>query len=118
MDSNMGLSSCLSCIASCCRLEIDLTRVEYEKIKIIGFLKVLKTRADIFIEEYPQYEIRREFLNSKFKESYAIIDKNDDGYCKLLDEETRLCKIYDSRPSVCSDYEVDGIRCKKIKKLN
>jgi Fe-S-cluster containining protein len=118
MDSDMGLNSCLSCIASCCRLEIDLTKNEYEKIKSIGFLKMLKTRADMFIEEYPQYEIRREFLNNKFRETYAIIDKGEDGYCKLLDRETRLCKIYSSRPSVCADYEVDGIRCKKIKELN
>lgn len=84
----------------------------------MGFVGVLKTRTDIFIEQYPSYEIRRDFLNKKNKETFAIIKKSKDGYCKFLDEETRLCKIYSSRPFVCADYEADGVKCKGIKKLN
>ena len=75
----------------------------------------MEKESDKFIEKYPDYEKRREFLEEMYSNTYATIKKGEDGYCIFLDRETRLCSIYDRRPAACSDFSNESKRCKKIR---
>ena len=115
-DMDSGINPCLNCIGSCCKPEVDVTREEYEDLKSKGYEKEIQTRSEIFIKRYPGYENVVDVLNSMYGESFAILSKSEDGFCRLLDRATRLCSIYDSRPKVCRDFEVNSNRCNSIKK--
>jgi Fe-S-cluster containining protein len=112
----MGLNPCTDCVGSCCKLEIDINKAEYKKLKQLGHSKALTTRSDIFIKEYPHHSDKRDFLDKMNGETFAIIKKGPDGFCQLLNAELRECSVYENRPKVCRDYEANGPRCKKIKK--
>jgi Fe-S-cluster containining protein len=111
----MEINACINCKSNCCKLEIDLTKKEFFNLNKLGLGRNLKKRSIIFTDRYPNYANRISFLDKMYEENHAIILKNPDGFCQLLDMETRLCSIYDNRPEVCKVYEVDGVRCKKIK---
>ena len=50
-----------------------------------------------------------------YKDNYAEMKKDDDGYCNLLDKKTMLCSVYEYRPKICKDYSNN--KCKKIRLL-
>ena len=41
--------------------------------------------------------------------------RGDDGYCNLLDKETKLCTVYEIRPETCKNYK--NTQCTKIRKI-
>lgn len=111
----MEVNSCLNCVASCCRLEIDINESEYNNLREITDIENLITRTEKFIASYPSYKGKEIEINKMYGETFALIQKGTDGFCSLLDRKTRLCKVYENRPKVCVDYGVDSLRCKKIK---
>ena len=114
MDNSVN--PCLSCVSSCCKLEVDITKDEHTAMLSNGLGYGLTARADTFIDQYPQYEDKREHVVNMFGDNYATIDKADSGFCVFLDPQTRLCTVYDHRPSVCVDYQNNTAECKKIRK--
>lgn len=111
----MEINTCINCKSNCCKLEINLTKKEFFNLSKLGLGENLKKRSIIFIDEYPDYHNRVDFLDKMYKENFAIILKNEQGFCQLLNMDSKFCSIYDNRPEVCKVYEVDGVRCKKIK---
>lgn len=114
--TDMEVKTCKDCLSTCCKPEVDVTKKEYNSLKAKGYKKEMTTRTDIFLEDNPSYENRRGYLDDMYNEMFAIINKGDDGFCRLLDRVTRLCTIYDSRPKVCRDFEVNSNRCNSMKK--
>lgn len=112
----MEIKSCFDCVGSCCKLTVDLTRKEYNKLKELGHENAMETKTDVFIQEYPQYEKRRDYLDDIHKDVFAVLKKEKGGFCVLLNQNTRLCTIYENRPSPCVDYEMNSLRCNSIKK--
>lgn len=114
------INSCLDCISSCCILEVFITKEDSETLTKIDLNESFTTSTDAFIKENPKFEKRREFLDNMYNDSklqqYAKMNKNEDGYCVLLNRETRLCSIYENRPQVCKDFSDKSKRCKKIRK--
>ena len=47
---------------------------------------------------------------------FATLKQGEDGYCVLLDRETRLCSVYDQRPAACVEFSNESERCKKLRK--
>ena len=115
INSNMEVNPCFNCVGSCCKPEVDLSRNEYEQLKEKGHGLAMQTRTDIFIIDNPNYEKRRGFLNEMYASMFAILTKGEDGFCLLLDRNTRLCSIYNDRPKACRDFESNGPRCKNLK---
>lgn len=107
---------CLKCTNSaCCRLEIEVDRLEFEKFKDLDLSKHFETRADSFIKNEPRYKDHKELFNKMYKNNFATLKKEADGLCVLLDRATMKCKIYSDRPKVCKDYKQN--RCAKIRTL-
>ena len=112
----MEINPCLNCISSCCKLEVDITKEEYETLVSLGHSKALLKRSETFIKENPLYKNKESFLDNMYGEDYATIKKEQDGFCSLLDKDTRLCSCYSDRPKVCRDFSNSSETCKKIKK--
>jgi len=112
----MGINNCITCLGSCCKLEIDLTKKEFLKLKSLGYEKEIIKRSELFINQYPNYLDKLSFLDNMYGDCFAILKKSKDGFCKLLDKKTRLCSIYEDRPKVCKDFSSKSQRCKNLKK--
>lgn len=111
----MGVD-CLKCINSaCCKLVVEVSYNEYKEFERKGLQDHFTTHIDTFLKKFPKLEDKREFLKDNYLENYAELNKNDNQYCVLLDEKTKLCSIYEDRPKVCRDYKTN--RCDKIRKL-
>ena len=111
----MGLD-CLKCINSaCCKLVVEVSYDEYKQFEKKGLHIYFTRRIDTFLKKYPKLESKREFLESNYSKNYAELNKKEDEYCILLDEETKLCSIYEDRPEVCKKYQTN--RCEKIREL-
>jgi len=77
----MGVD-CLKCINSaCCKLVVEVSRVEYKEYNF-------KTHVDDFLNRFPRLENKREYLKKHYNDNYAELNKNKDGFCVLLDEKT------------------------------
>lgn len=113
---NMEVRPCNGCVSSCCSLEVDITKTEFNTLEKLGHIDSIITRSEIFIKEFPQYKNRRDFLDEMNGDTFAVIKQRPDGFCQLLDVESRLCSVYDNRPNVCRDFEANGPMCKSIKK--
>lgn len=111
----MEVNKCLGCFANCCKLKIDINKSEYERLNKLKLSKMLIKQSEIFIQKNEEYKGKEEFIDYMYNDDFAIIKKGDDGFCVLLDRETRLCSIYEDRPKCCIEYESNGLRCKKIK---
>lgn len=108
----MGID-CLKCINSaCCSLTIRVDRREYQK-----FPKSIKdaflTNTKKFLNENPKYLKREACLDEMYKDDFAVMNKESDGLCVLLDRDTMKCSEYDDRPDVCKAYKTN--RCEKIR---
>lgn len=112
----MEINHCLNCVASCCTLIIDINKKEYNKLKSLNLENNLIKQSEIFTNKNPNYKGKELFFDKMYKEDFAIIKKGKDGFCSLLNRETRLCGIYENRPKCCRDYQSNGKRCKEIKK--
>jgi Fe-S-cluster containining protein len=112
----MEINDCAGCVASCCKLLIDITEKEYLHLKSLNLSKNLLRQSQMFTQQNPAYKGKEDFLDKMYKDDFATIKKSDDGFCSLLDRKTRLCSIYNNRPKCCKDYESNGKRCQKIKK--
>ena len=113
---NMEVNSCLSCVASCCKLVVEIDKADYSKLVDLGHEDIMTKQSEIFISNNPSYKIREKFLDEKFYlNNFAIIEKGTDGFCKLLDRKTRLCTIYENRPKTCSEFSNESLACKNIK---
>ena len=107
---------CLKCVNSaCCKLDVEVDRLEFQRFKALRLDKYFETRTDIFIKKEPRYNEQTEILNKMYEANFAILKKGKDGLCVLLDRETMKCKIYEDRPKVCKDYTTS--RCGKIRIL-
>ena len=112
----MGVDNCMNCVSSCCKLEIDLNKKEYLNLKNLGYSQEIVKRSELFINAYPNYFDKISFLDDMYGNEFAILKKNNDGFCKLLDKKTRLCSIYENRPKVCREFSNESKRCKNLKK--
>lgn len=112
----MGVSKCLDCISSCCRLEVDLTKVEYDFLTSIGKGENITSRVDTFIQANRVYSLTKmeRVVEQMFGDEYAFLNKSEDGYCELLNRKTRLCSIYENRPKVCRDFSNESKRCEFV----
>jgi len=111
----MEINNCLNCIGSCCKLEVDITKKEYENISNLGLEKNILKRSDIFLKDYPNYSNRTKFLDKMYKNNFAKLKRSNDGFCELLNKDTRICSIYENRPNVCKEYSNNSTSCKKIR---
>ena len=107
---------CLKCVNSaCCKLDVEIDRLEFQRFKALRLDEYFETRTDIFIKKEPRYNEQTEILNKMYEANFAILKKGKDGLCVLLDRDSMKCKIYEDRPKVCKDYTTD--RCTKIRIL-
>ncbi|MDP2694890.1 MAG: YkgJ family cysteine cluster protein [Gallionella sp.] len=86
----MTVISCISCKASCCRLEV-----------------MLMGDDDIPVN-----------LTEQDKWGGWIMKRLDDGWCSALNRNTMLCTIYERRPLICRDYQVGDSDCIKERLLH
>ena len=111
------MSDCLRCINSgCCKLIIEIDREEYESLKP-EIQNEFELKRDIFLNENPRFRnvIPDNELDNMFRDLYAVMKKESDGYCKFLNRETMLCSVYEDRPKVCREYK--NTKCEKIRKI-
>jgi Fe-S-cluster containining protein len=109
-------SICLNCVASCCKLVVEIDKIDYNKLVGLGHKDIMTKQSEIFIRNNPSYKIKEKFLDEKlYVNNFAIIGKGKDGFCKLLDRETRLCTIYENIPKTCSEFSNESLTCKNIK---
>lgn len=113
--TDMEVDSCKSCHSNCCSLEVDLTKSDYDKLKLLGKSFHATKRSDLFIRENPQYTDKIGYLDEMYGHTFAVINQGEDGYCNFLDRRTRLCTIYNNRPSICRDFQFNNSLCKQIK---
>lgn len=76
-------TTCDSCPAICCRLEV---------------LLVTDTGVP------PRYTRGN-------RDGVPTMDRLADGWCAALDRATMRCRIYDARPLVCREFAMDGPEC-------
>jgi len=107
--------NCQNCISSCCKLEVDLNEHEYKELCKLGVKESMATRAEMFIANNPMYADKKDFLNAMYGDTFAIIKKDNKGFCQLLDDKNRMCAVYEHRPQICRDYQMNGERCNSIK---
>lgn len=112
----MEVNRCLSCISSCCALEVEINREGYNKIKAIGLSSLCTKHSHAFIAKNPKYRDKESFLDNLYRDNFAILNKKKSGFCVFLNEQTRLCSIYQNRPDVCKDFLNTSEHCKKIYK--
>lgn len=112
----MEINPCIKCVGSCCKLEVDVTRAEHKELVDKGHESAMVTNTDIFVKNNPAYESKKTFLDDMYSELFATILKDSQGFCVMLNRDTSLCSIYEDRPRVCRDYEINGKRCKALKK--
>jgi len=108
---------CLKCINSgCCKLIIEIDREEYESLKP-EIQNEFELKRDIFLSQNPRFQniIPEEELDNMFRDLYAVMKKQSDGYCKFLNRETMICSVYEDRPNVCREYK--NTKCEKIREL-
>jgi len=111
----MGINACLNCVSTCCKLEIDLTKEDYERLKSMGKEYAAVKASDFFLLSFPEYKSKKEFLDNLYSDMYATLKKDSSGYCVFLDQDTRLCTIYENRPQVCREYSNNSKHCKNIR---
>lgn len=104
---------CTKCTAECCRVyEVEITRDEYDALS--DHASVITKKSDQFVELFPDFTAKQSLLDKLLSDGFAILDKGRDGYCQLLDRDTRLCTVYNRRPRACKEYKTDrcgDIRC-------
>ena len=112
----MGVD-CTKCINSaCCRLDVEITRGEYDQFVVDGLQKDLIKKSEIaMIENGQPIEMAHKIDWMYNRKWYAEIKKGIDGLCVLLDRSTMLCSIYENRPKVCREYS--NHLCKNIRVL-
>jgi len=91
----MEINKCLGCVGSCCSLDVEINKEDYYTLE-------------------SKYKI--DFLDNLYKDNFAILNKNNTGFCVFLDKDIRLCSIYKNRPKVCKEFSNKGEHCKKIYK--
>ena len=111
----MGVNACLNCVSTCCKLQIDLTKQDYERLKSMGKEDTAIKESDFFLLSFPEYESKKEFVDNLYSDMYATLKKDSSGYCVFLDPNTRLCTIYENRPQVCREYSNNSKHCKNIR---
>lgn len=113
MDSNLELNNCLECISTCCKLEVDITYKEYLYFIEMGHDDKIINKLNNFLKNNPLYNCNKkiEFIFNLYKDNYATLKKEDDGYCVFLDRKTRLCTIYEDRPLVCKEFSNQSKKC-------
>lgn len=107
---------CIKCAGSCCSLEVDISRDEYNKFIKIGLENNLTKNISKFIIEYPEFKEKENDLDEMYENEYAVLKSGEDGYCMFLNRKTRMCKIYNERPDTCKNFSNKSNDCKKIKK--
>ncbi len=112
--TNMEVNKCFGCVASCCKLIIDINRGEYERLNKLKLSESLIKQSEMFIQKNPEYKGKEQFLDGMYNDDFAIIKKGKDGFCSLLNKETRLCGIYENRPKVCIEFSNESKRCKNL----
>jgi len=112
----MGVN-CLKCINSACckKYEVEVTADEYKKLVSLGYKNNMITYKDKFIDQNPKYKNKGPIFEQIYKDKYAILKKENSGYCVLMDPKTMLCTIYQDRPKVCAEFKVN--RCAGIRQL-
>jgi Fe-S-cluster containining protein len=96
-------------------LEVEIDKYDYQILKEIGKEDNANKLSYLFIVKNPDYKDKEKFLDQMYGDRFAILKKNNKGYCNMLDLESRLCTIYENRPSVCRDFSNKSIACQKIK---
>ena len=77
------VTTCNTCKACCCRLEV-----------------MLMAEDDIPAE-----------LTKQDSWGGWVMARRDDGWCAALDRNTQLCTIYARRPWICGDYQAGDYDC-------
>lgn len=105
---------CLKCKSNCCKLQVDITKSESDSLYALGYGDDISVRVNDFLKENPYYEDKKRLLDDLCKDSYASINKGEDGYCAFLNRSTRLCNIYENRPSACVEFSNQSNRCREV----
>lgn len=111
------MTDCLKCLNSgCCKLIIEVDKNDFNSLKPY-IKKEFRLKSDIFFNENPRFKgvIDVGEINNMFSDVYAVMKKEEDGYCKFLNRKTMLCTVYEDRPNVCKKY--NNNRCDKIRLL-
>ncbi len=114
----MEINACLFCVGSCCSLEVEIDKYDYQILKKIGKEDNVNKLSSLFIDKNPTYKDKEKFLDEMYQDRFAILKKNNSGFCNMLDLESRLCTIYENRPKVCRDFSNKSIACQKIKECS
>jgi len=107
------IKSCLDCFSFCCKLVVEVNRTEYLEFKNKGLEGNFIKHSSKFIESNPKYKGKEAHLDLMYEDNFAELKKSSDGYCIMLDKETRLCTMYENRPSVCKDFKIHSKNCIK-----
>ena len=107
---------CLKCVNSaCCQLAISIDKKEYESLNSKVKKEFVK-EIDDFFKESPEFiGILEDRLEEQFKNNYAYMKRGEQGFCNLLDKETKLCTVYEIRPETCKNYK--NTQCTKIRRI-
>jgi len=106
---------CIKCIGSCCTLETDISRDEYNKLAIMNLRDKITKNISKFIIENPEFKGREGVLDEMYGDKYAVINLGEDGYCAFLNRKTRMCEIYNERPGTCRKFSNESEECKRIR---
>ena len=108
------MSECLNCITSpCCKLyDVTVSKKEYEAFDLHMQSCLIKT-SDVFINKNPHLSDERKkrflkYIEENSEEKYATLKKQENGYCVLIDNDTKLCGHYEKRPIICREYTIDN----------
>jgi len=112
----MEINKCLGCVGSCCSLDVEINKEDYYTLESLGLENSCTKHSTIFIKNNPSYKYKIDFLDNLYKDNFAILNKNNTGFCVFLDKDIRLCSIYKNRPKVCKEFSNKGEHCKKIYK--
>ena len=111
----MEVNPCLACVGSCCSLVVDINKEDYNNLISINKGDNVIKQSEIFTNNNPSYKGKEKFLDEMYFEEFAIIKKDETGFCSLLDKKTRLCSIYENRPKACIEFSNESLKCKSIK---
>lgn len=96
---------CNDCQAMCCRLPVEVTGDDLERMGLIGE----------FEKELGAVWILKEFRKQGLVKSYSAknlkftLEQRPNGECIFLDKEKR-CTVYDKRPTTCREHPRVGPR--------
>ncbi|MCB9493896.1 MAG: YkgJ family cysteine cluster protein [Desulfobacteraceae bacterium] len=92
-------SLCQSCISSCCRLLVEVTAKDLEKMGLIDSDQALFNIKQVIKDLKSSGIIKR----YNFKTEKFVLSQRENNDCIFLDKK-RNCSVYENRPDVCRNH--------------